>query len=90
MQYPSSPTYWKVSLARFAAKDFADLLNLDLVFRRWAEPNNHCCSRTGLCGEGLEGREDNKWMTKAAGIEPHMFEDEYRIISDQWLLYYVE
>lgn len=33
----------------------ADLLHLDWPFHCLEEPNNHCCSHTGLCDEGLQG-----------------------------------
>lgn len=32
----------------------ADLLHLDWLFHCLEEPNNHCCSHTGLCDEGLQ------------------------------------
>lgn len=38
----------------FTHRVCADLLNLDWLSRCWEEPNNHCCSRTVLCGEGLQ------------------------------------
>lgn len=45
----------------FTHRECADLLNLDWLSHCWEEPNNHCCSRTGLCGEGLqEGRAEDK------------------------------
>lgn len=34
----------------------ADLLSWDWLSRCWEEPNNRCCSHTGLCDEGLMRR----------------------------------
>lgn len=34
----------------------ADLLHLDCLFHCLEEPNNHCCSHTALCDEGLQVR----------------------------------
>lgn len=39
----------------FTHRECADLLNLGWLSHCWEEPNNHCYSRTGLCGEGLWG-----------------------------------
>lgn len=54
------PNYWRLAFLPMEKlePECANLLHLDWLFRCSEEPNNHCCSRTGLCDEGLWEEEE--------------------------------
>lgn len=55
-------------LKKYLDPECADLLHWDWLFHCSEEPSNHCCSRTGLCDEGLQGERGSSRLQKHSEI----------------------
>lgn len=76
----------------FTHRECADLLNLGWLSHCWEEPNNHCCSRTGLCGEGLwggGGRGQTTSVSEHLFLKSHGSNQRYALlyqnVSSHWV-----